>query len=126
MTETELTLVDLRPQIKAALEGMETELPFQVRQSWPRAGVAGTVITYAEAENRSTDCSVVDELRYELSVWTPERDTAKTLAEEVNRTMLNMGLKRLSMGEVLEDGTFRRCRLVFGTRVDKRWMRAVE
>ena len=126
MTEAELTLVDARQQVKTALEGIESERSFDVRQSWPREEADGVVITYSEYDNRSTDCPVVDELSYQIDIWTFDRETAVELAALVNRAMLELGLKRTYMGEIMENGVFQRKTMRFGRKIDKRWMRLMD
>ncbi len=126
MTEAEWTLVDARQQVKAALEGMQSEIAFDVRQSWPREQTDRIVITYSEYDNRSTDCPVVDELTYQIDIWCFDRETAVELAGLVNRAMLELGLKRTYMSEVVENGVFQRKTMRFGRKIDKRWMRLMD
>ncbi|MCD7887007.1 MAG: hypothetical protein LUG44_05240 [Clostridiales bacterium] len=126
MTEAELTLVDARAQVKASLEGMESDIAFSVRQSCPREPAEGVVITYGEYDNRSTDCPVVDEIEYQVDIWAFDRETATTLANLVNRAMLGIGLKRTYMGpDTVENSKYERKTLRFGRRVDKRSMRLI-
>ncbi|MCD7757370.1 MAG: hypothetical protein LUH45_04290 [Clostridiales bacterium] len=126
MTEAELTLVDARAQVKAALEGMESDIAFSVRQSYPREAAEGVIITYEEYDNRSTDCPVVDEIVYQVDIWAFDRETAAALAALVNRSMLSIGLKRTYMGpDTVENSTYERKTLRFGRRVDKRTMRLI-
>lgn len=126
MTQAELTLVDLRAQVKAALSGMSCTVPFQVRERWNRQELSGAVVTYAEKDNRSTECSVVDELSYQIDIWAQERGEVTALCAAVNTAMLNLGLKRQEKREdVAEDG-LRHCSLAFGGRVDKRFMRWID
>ncbi|MCD8147096.1 MAG: hypothetical protein LUD84_07470 [Clostridiales bacterium] len=126
MTEAELTLVDARAQVKAALEEMESDLSFTVRQSYPREAADGVVVTYGEYDNRSTDCPVVDEITYQVDIWAFDRETAAALTDLVNRAMLGIGLKRTYMGpDVVENSTYERKTLRFGRRVDKRTMRLI-
>ena len=126
MTEAEWTLVDARQQVKAALEGMHSEIAFDVRQSWPREQTDRIVITYSEYDNRSTDCPVVDALTYQIDIWCFDRETAVELAGLVNRAMLELGLKRTYMSEVMENGVFQRKTMRFGRKIDKRWMRLMD
>lgn len=126
MTEAEWTLVDARQQVKVALEGMQSEIAFDVRQSWPREQTDRIVITYSEYDNRSTDCPVVDELTYQIDIWCFDRETAVELAGLVNRAMLELGLKRTYMSEVVENGVFQRKTMRFGRKIDKRWMRLMD
>lgn len=127
MTEAELTLVDARAQVKAALEGMESDIGFSVRQSYPREAAEGVVVTYGEYDNHSTDCSVVDEIAYQVDIWAFDRETTAALAGLVNRAMLTIGLKRTYMGpDVSVSSRYERKTLRFGRRVDKRTMRLID
>lgn len=126
MTRAERTLVDLRAQVKAALTGMECAVPFTVRERWSRGSAEGAVLTYAEKENRSTDCPVVDQLSYQIDIWAAERGQTEALAQAANEALLDMGLRRLSKEERAEELGLRRCTMVFGRRVDKRFGRLID
>ncbi len=126
MTQAELTLVDLRPQVRAALVGISSTVPFQVRERWNRQTAEGAVITYAQTDNRSTSCPVVDELRCQIDVFAPERAEATELSEGVNQALLALGLRREEMRESVEENGLRRCTLVYGRRVDKRFLRFID
>lgn len=127
MTEAELALVDLREQVREALLSIECGIAFSVRQSWPRQQTDGVVVTYQEYDNRSTAISVVDTVEYQIDIWALDRETVVALAEQVNRALLTLGLKRTYMGpEALENGVFEHKVLRFGRKVDKRWMRLVD
>ncbi len=127
MTEAEWKLVDLRGIIRAALEKMECAVEYAVRQSSPRESAEGVVVTYQEYDNRSTDCSVVDEVSYQLELWAFDRESLLILAESVNRAMLELGMKRLYMGpEVLEMGVYEHKIMRFGRLIDKRCMRMID
>lgn len=127
MTEAELRLVDLRSEIRERLESMECEVEYTVRQSQPREPSQGIIITYQEFDNRSTNCPVVDEVSYQIELWAFQREDLVTLAEAVNRAMLEMGLKRLYMGpESVEPDGYERKIMRFGRLIDKRYMRFID
>jgi hypothetical protein len=127
MTEAELMLVDLREQVKEALEQIDCDVAFSVRQSYPRERAEGVIITYNEFNNRSTDCSVVDELSYQIDIWAFDRETVVKLTEKVNRAMLELGLRRVYMGpDKSEDSKYERKTMRFGRKIDKRFMRLVD
>lgn len=126
MREIEAEMVDLRPLIKAALSGIVSETPFTVRQRWGHGQVTGVTVTYAEKENRSTECPVVDFLSYQIDVWAPERAQVTELAGLVNAALLELGLKRLSRSESVTEDGLRRCEMVFGRKLDKRWGRFID
>ena len=126
MREIEAEMVDLRPIIKAALSAIESETPFTVRERWGHGPVSGAVITYGEKENRSTECPVVDALSYQIDVWAQGRDEVTYVAGVVNDALLEMGLKRQGRKESVEENGMRRCTMVFGRKVDKRWGRFID
>jgi hypothetical protein len=124
--EAEASIADLRPQIKAALLAIESDVPFAVRQRWSSEAAGGVCVTYAEIENRSTECPVVDELSYQIDVWAQSQDEVTYVAGVVNDALLEMGLKRQSRKESVEENGVRRCTMVFGRKVDKRWGRFID
>ena len=126
MRDAEAVMVDLRTQVRAALLAMESELPFTVRQRWSQEPPESITIAYSEKENRSTECSVVDFISYQVDVWAGERAQVTQLAALVNRAMLELGLRRLSRGESVEQNGMRRCTMVFGRKIDKRWGRFID
>lgn len=127
MKEAECRLVDLREQIKEALSAADYGMEVSVRQMWPREDAEGTIVTYQEHNNRSTECPVVDFLEYQIDLWAYDRETVWKLAQKVNRVLLGIGLKRTYMGpESVENGTYERKTMRFGRNVDKRWMRATD
>jgi hypothetical protein len=107
----EAGMVDLRPQIRAALLAVESDVPFAVRQRWSSEAAGGVCVTYAEVENRSTECPVVDFVSYQVDVWAPERAQVTELAALVNTALLELGLKRLSRTESVTKDGLRRCEL---------------
>lgn len=126
MRDEETLMVDLRGVVRAALESIECETPFTVRQRWGHEPTAGVTVTYGEKENRSTECPVVDFVSYQVDVWAPERAQVTELAALVNTALLELGLKRLSRTESVTKDGLRRCELVFGRKVDKRWGRFID
>ncbi len=129
MAEASALLVDGRAQVRAALEGIQSETAFSVRQSWPRTENDGVLITYGEYSNVSTDCSVVDSVSYQVDIWAFDRETVVALSALVNQAMTELGLRRTysdpdgvsAAGLGYEHKQFR-----FGRKVDKRTMRLID
>ncbi len=129
MNAVETILVDGRAQVKAALEGVACEVEYTVRQRYPSAASDGVLVTYGEYSNVSTDCSVVDQIVYQVDVWAFDRETVNLVAAAVNSAMLEMGLKRTYAGSdtVAGDSSgYLRKTYRFGRKVDKRTMRLVD
>lgn len=126
MKEAECRLLDLREQVKAALQGMSCPFEVSVRQSFPREDAEGVIVTYQECDNHATAVSVVDYVEYRVDLWAYDRETLSALAEEVNRVLTGLGFKRVFMGEIsLDNGTYEHKTMRFGGNIDKRWLRFV-
>lgn len=127
MTEAELTLVNLDSEVKAALQAALADTGTAVRQQWPKERTEGTVVTWQEYDNRSTDCGVVDAVEYQIDLWAERREVLTALTDKVNRAMLELGLKRTYLGPAaLGNGALERRTMRFGRKVDKRSMRLVD
>ncbi|MCC8098852.1 MAG: hypothetical protein LIO78_02125 [Clostridiales bacterium] len=129
MAEASALLVDGRAQVKAALERIQSDTAFSVRQSWPRTEHDGVLITYGEYSNVSTECSVVDSVSYQVDIWAFDRETVTALSALVNQAMTALGLKRTYSGP---DGVstaglgYEHKQFRFGRKVDKRTMRLID
>jgi len=129
MREIETRLVDGREAVKNALAAIETKTPFTLRSGFARAAAEGDVVTWEEYANLSTDCPVVDELVYQVTVWTEDLDRLRELCTGVNRALTGLGLRRVyTSPDGFDGGTPGRCTKTFrfGRRVDKRTMRLVD
>ncbi|MCD8085346.1 MAG: hypothetical protein LUF28_03310 [Clostridiales bacterium] len=127
MTETSLILADALPTIRAALEGLDTEVSYTVSAQWPRKVPTGALITVTELDNSQISGRlVVDRLSYQIDLWGPEADELRTLAPLVNTALLSIGFLREYAGALgRENGYFRKT-FRFGRRVDKRNMRLID
>lgn len=130
MTAQWTELVDATAQIRGALEGLDTSLPYTVAARWPRAAPAGNLITVTEITNQQTDVPVVDTLAYQIDIWGAEPDNVRALAPLVNAALCGIGLRRDYAGaaEMLSSGGGYFCRKTFrfGRKVDKRTMRLID
>lgn len=130
MADTAKTLlVDARAEVRAALEAALADTEASVRQSWPTQPNEGTIVTWGEYQNTSTDCSVVDSISYQVDLWAERRETVVTLSALVNTALVGMGFKRLysspDEGGKTPLGYEHKC-FRFGRKVDKRTLRLVD
>lgn len=129
MKETAGLLVDARGQVKAALEAMGTGQDYVLSSRFPKGGALKQAVIWGEYSNVSTDCPVVDELIFQVDLWTFDRSAQNELAQAVNRAMTGLGLRRVYAGPDSYDDTgpgYYRKTFRFGRRVDKRTMRLID
>lgn len=126
MGEIKTMLCDGREDVKAALAAMQPGILFTLRSGFARAALEGESVTWGEWSNVSTDCPVVDELCYAVTVRSGDLDKLRTLCAAVNTALTGLGLKRVytSPDEFDEDQYTKTLR--FGRRVDKRNMRLID
>ncbi|MCD7917304.1 MAG: hypothetical protein LUF84_02430, partial [Clostridiales bacterium] len=119
MTEESLILADALPTIRAALEGLDTEVSYTVSAQWPRKVPAGALITVTELDNSQVSGRlVVDRLSYQIDLWGPDADELRTLVPLVNTALLAIGFLREYAGVLgMENGYYRKT-FRFGRRVD--------
>lgn len=127
---TEFTqMVDPVPQVKALLQGLDTELEYAVLSRWPRQEDTGNLITVTEITNAQTAIGVVDDIAVQVDIWSAQRDVIRTLAPLVNAAVCGMGLRRDYAGPIEQQPgglwSFRKT-FRFGRRVDKRTMRLID
>ncbi|MCD7886210.1 MAG: hypothetical protein LUG44_01110 [Clostridiales bacterium] len=73
MTDESLILVDAIPDIREALEALDTDLTYTVSCQWPRTAPTSTIITITEiGNNQVTGKLVVDSLSYQIDLWGPD------------------------------------------------------
>lgn len=109
-------MVDLYPQIKAALELLPDNPA--VRERWPRAERKGSLIVVTEITNISTGTETVDQLSYQVDVWADDEDTLRRMCSGVDEALSKMGLKR-TLAEPFDDSEGFRKIFRYGRRVDK-------
>ncbi|MCD8047686.1 MAG: hypothetical protein LUD80_03840 [Clostridiales bacterium] len=129
MADIRWTMVDAREQVRQALESMETERSFSLRGRFAPGSAEPPVVVWGEYSNIATDCPVVDELVFQVDLWTADRDSQNELAAAVNQALGEIGLRRIYAGpDGYEDIGPGYCRktLRFGRRVDKRTLRLVD
>ena len=129
MRETETLLVDAREQVYTALAEMQTAQPYSLHSSYPKGTPEQPVVTWAEYSNVATDCPVVDELVFQIDLWTRDRAGQQELSQAVNQTMTALGLKRVYAGPDRYEDTGSGCwrkTFRFGRKVDKRTMRLID
>lgn len=121
-------MVDAEMQIKDALRDLDPKISYAVSSRWPRRGDTGNLITVTEITNTQTAVAVVDNLAYQIDLWSLEADVIVTLAPLVNAALCGMGFRRdyASPAEPYQDGNFYRRTFRFGRKVDKRTMRLID
>lgn len=127
MKAESLILADALPTIRAALEGLDTEVSYTVSAQWPRKAPTGALITVTELDNSQISGRlVVDRLSYQIDLWGPDADELRTLAPLVNTALLSVGFLREYAGALgIENGYYRKT-FRFGRRVDKRTLRLID
>lgn len=126
MDEIKTMLCDGREDVKNALAAMEPGFAFTLRSGFARTVLRGESVTWGEWSNTSTDCPVVDELCYGVTVGAGDLDKLRGLCAAVNRAMTGLGLKRVYTSPDGFDGDQYTKTLRFGRRVDKRTMRLID
>lgn len=126
MAKVETLLCDGRGQVKNALAAMEPGFPFALGSSFHRASAQEESVVWGEWSNTGTDCPVVDELVYAVTVRAGDLDKLRTLCACVNEALVGMGLRRVYTSPDDFDDTQYTKTLRFGRRVDKRTMRLVD
>lgn len=128
MTDESLIFVDGVPDIREALEGLDTDLTYTVSCQWPRTAPTSTLITVVEiGNNQVAGKLVVDSLSYQIDLWGPDADALRTLAPLVNTAVLSVGFLRDYSGPLdLEGSSYYRKTMRFGRSVDKRSMRLID
>ncbi|MBQ8503350.1 MAG: hypothetical protein IJ491_03630 [Clostridia bacterium] len=87
-------MVDAREQIKNLLEGIIYNEPFKVSSQYPQSNCEGIKITYNEILNTQTSVSVVDEIAFQVDVWTYDLESLVTLTHLASDALTGIGLKR--------------------------------
>ena len=124
--QAKTVLCDGRQAVKRALEGVETDFPFTLRHGFAHTRLTGECVIWGEWSNVSTDCPVVDEIAFSVTVLAGDMDKLSRLCVGVNEAMLSLGLKRIyTSPDEFEDNRYTKT-LRFGRRVDKRTMRLID
>ncbi|MCD8009031.1 MAG: hypothetical protein LUF68_08920 [Clostridiales bacterium] len=129
MTAEWTEMVQATPEIRALLEGLETDAEYRVTAKWPRERVTENLITVTEITNMQTAVSVVDSLAWQIDLWSGEPDVIRELAPLVNAALCGLGLRRDYSGpEEYVSGPYGYYRKTFrfGRKVDKRTMRLID
>lgn len=126
MGSVETKLCDGREQVKMALAAMEPGFPFALGSFFHRASAEEESVVWGEWSNTGTDCPVVDELCYAVTVRAGDLDKLRALCVCVNEALVGMGLRRIYTSPDDFDDTQYTKTLRFGRRVDKRTMRLVD
>lgn len=118
-----------RKEIKAVLESIECDIPFQVKMAFPESINDGNIISYFELSNTSTNISVVDDIAYQIDIWTFDLEELFELLSLVDNAMTEKGFLRqfVSPDSMLHDASgYLRKTLRYGRRVDKLLNRLID
>lgn len=118
-----------RTDIKNALERIETDISFRVKMAFPESKNDGNIISYYELTNTSTAVPTVDDIAFQVDVWTLDLEKMLTLCSLVDDALTDMGLLRqfASPDSMLHDpsGYYRKS-LRYGRRVETLTNRLVD
>lgn len=118
-----------RPVIKNALKGIETDIPFRVKMAFPESTNDGNIISYYELTNNATSIPTVDDIAFQVDLWTLDLEELFTLADLVDDALSGMGLLRqfASPDSMLHDPSgYLRKSLRYGRRVETLTNRLVD
>jgi hypothetical protein len=74
----------------------------------------------------STAIQCVDELTYQIDIWCDAADTLRTLAQQVDLTLAEIGFRRTYSGPAAYEVDGMRKTMRFGRKVDKRTLRLID
>lgn len=98
-------MINVRQQVRDALQGACTEVVY----GYPRDFVGTQCIAWRESDNRcfaQADAREhLAELNYSLEIFAPAPEAAATLLSEADGRMLELGFRRESAAEQLEQDT---------------------
>ncbi|MCC8120826.1 MAG: hypothetical protein LIO42_02305 [Oscillospiraceae bacterium] len=129
MSEEWTEMVQAVPELRALLEGLETDVTYRVTAKWPRERVTENLIVVTEITNMQTGVCVVDSLAWQIDLWSGELDVIRELAPLVNAALCGLGLRRDYAGAeeyVSGQHGYYRKTFHFGRKVDKRTMRLID
>lgn len=117
-------MVDAFPQIKALLETLPGA-PI-VTEQWQRTQVEHSTIVVKEITNTNTTTPGVDELSYQVDLFTLDGDSLRALCSGVDEALCNMGFRRTMKAPWDAETEGFRMTLRYGRRVDKRFHRLID
>lgn len=125
-------MIDIRNQIKETLEKVKPSFDIKVKMSFPDKVVYNSrerYITYFELSNTDTEIPTVQDIAFQVDLWTV---TAKELFEAallIDNAMKEKGLKRqfVSPDSIMNDPSgYKRKTFRFGSRVDLMFNRFID
>lgn len=121
-------MIDAREQILALLE--EIDFPeLQVKMQFPKEIESVPLVTFFEVLNTNTDISVVDQIAFQVDVWTNTFVSCIDLTQLVDEKITGMGLKRDYVSpdsDVVDASGYHRKTLRYSRKVDKRTNRLID
>lgn len=118
-----------RKEIKSVLENIECDIPFKVKMAFPESINEGNIISYFELSNTSTNIPVVDDIAYQVDIWTFDLEELFELLSLADDAMTEKGFQRqfISPDSMLHDASgYLRKTLRYGSRVDRLLNRLID
>ena len=121
-------MVSAAEQLLTALRSLSdnNNNPVTVTEQWPSREVTGSAIVLQEIGNSNTSVPVVDELSYQVDVWTEAAETTRSLFAQADEVMSGIGFHRTMLAPLSVDGFGWRQTGRYGRKVDKRTLRLID
>lgn len=122
-------MIDARCEIKSLLESIESNTSFRVREMFPKSFEDGVLVTFFELNNINTQVSFVDDLSFQIDVWTYDLETLVELSVLIDEKMTVRGWKRTfsSPDSMMNDPSgYLRKTFHYGRKVDLRTNRLID
>lgn len=122
-------MIDVRSEIKELLETVIFSKPFKVRELSPAIAEDGILLTYFELNNIGTQIDFVDDLSFQIDVWTKDLEELVDLSILVDEKMTKQGWKRsFSSPDTMMNDPSGYLRKIFhyGRKVDLRTKRLID
>lgn len=116
------SMVSASVQLLTALR----ELDAVVTEQWPGRELGGSTIVVQEIGNANTAIPVVDDLSYQVDVWTEDADSTRSLFAQADELITQTGFHRTMLSPLSVDGFGWRQSGRYGRRVDKRTLRLID
>lgn len=97
-----------------------------VVEQWPSSELDSPTIVVQEIGNNHTSVPVVDDLSYQVDVWTEDADATRSLFAQADELITQTGFHRTMLSPLSVDGFGWRQSGRYGRRVDKRTLRLID
>lgn len=116
------SLVSASVQLLTTLRTLDAD----VVEQWPSNALDGPTIVVQEIGNAHTSVPVVDELSYQVDVWSEDADTTRNLFAQADELIAGTGFHRTMLSPLSVDGYGWRQTARYGRKVDKRTLRLID